>query len=321
MTLLSAVFLTLVAPAPAPIRLSRTFELNEKLTYRVQAGMQIESRAKGLNTWMPEDLTLKYDFTTEVQKLKADGIAQLRYRRPTMTTIEDSGADAGPSKDVEKLNWDMQLVVSPLNKVLEAKDVKSPKTARLHNRSAMVQGDLFGEFIGEVYRLALFAGAIDSSLDFSPPLPIQEVAVGDTWKSTVSYQPQKLKGKVGKTDVQRLDYTYTYGGLVTSNGKKVQRVVGELDLDTDLAEFFHQAADLTTEDTGLRKFPLKLKTKIDFDLDVKTMRTIAARAHSQGGFGIYLQNEEDALVEQKLNGGTTLSLVSQAKQVPVKRKK
>ncbi|HEY0866728.1 MAG TPA: hypothetical protein VGE01_05100 [Fimbriimonas sp.] len=315
MAFLSVAALLLVG-APASTQLSRTFQPTEKLTYRVQSQMQVESRGRGLNTWMPEDLTMKYDFTTEVQMMKADGIAQIRYRRPSLTIVEDTGADAGPSRSVEKLNWDLQLTVSPLNKVLEFKDVSPKKTAsrRMSTGVGAAQGQMFGSFIGEVYRLALFAGSLDSSLDFSPPLPLREVAVGDTWKATVGFQPQKLKGSEGKTNVQRLDYVYTYAGIVDSNGKKVHRVTGQLELDTDLAEFFHQATESDSEETGLAKFPLKLKTKIDFDLDLKTKRTLAARANSQGGFQIFsTRYPDDAIAEEKLSGGTTLSLVAVGK--------
>jgi len=216
--------LALLAPT---VRLSRTFLPNEALSYRVQASMQVQERARGLNTWMPEDLTIKYDFSTAVKQLKADGIAMIRYRRPTLTTIDDSGQVDGPERKVEKLDWDVMLTVSPLNKLIDEKKLSGNGGAHLFFAPGFVpQASEFGSFIGEVYRLALFAGGIDTSLDFAPPFPLREVAPGDTWISTVSYEPQKRRGKEGKSTVQRLDYTYTYKGLVNSNGRSVQRVVG-----------------------------------------------------------------------------------------------
>lgn len=306
-----SLLLPIVLLAPQPIRLSRTFVLGEKLSYRVQATMQVQARARHLDTWMPEDLTVKYDFSTLVKQMKADGIAVLRYQRPLLTVIDDDGQDSGPDRQVEKLNWDKLLTVSPLNKILDVKDTNpKSKTAMLHRLGASSQENPLADYVGEVYRLALFTGGIDTSLDFSPPLPIREVAPGDTWKATVSYQPQKLKGKADKTVVQRLDYTYTYSGLLKSNGRMVQRVVGELNLDTDLAPFFNDMNEDDSQNNALSRLPLKLKTRIDFDLDPKTLKTLTARATASGSLQLFVAKYPDEPVEEvKLAGGTTMSLV------------
>lgn len=318
--MLSSVLLVAIAGQAPAVTLTRTFLPGERLAYRVQSNLQVQSRASILQTWMPEDVAVKYDFSLAVEKLKTDGIAQLRYKRPTLLMISDAGDEGGPERKLEKLGWDLQLTLSPYNKTIELKDL-TKKPARWMGRTAALQGDPFGEFISEVHRLALFAGGLDSSLDLAPPLPLREVSVGDTWKSTVSYQPQKLSGG-NKTAVQRLDYTYTYKGIVAVGAMKVHRVVGSVDLNTDLASFFHDLAEVSSEDTGLSKFPLTLKTNVEFDLDLKTLRTLAARASSQGGFQIFTtENPGAALAEERFRGQTTMTLLSiAAPMAPAKKK-
>ncbi len=62
----------------APVSLGRVFAKNEKLAYEVRSGLTAQQRMRGLQTWIPEDADLNYDFTTHVDDLKADGIAVMR---------------------------------------------------------------------------------------------------------------------------------------------------------------------------------------------------------------------------------------------------
>jgi hypothetical protein len=155
---------------------------------------------------------------------------------------------------------------------------------------------------------------MESSLDFAPKFPFNDVLPGDTWKRTVGYQPQALKGKKGQQPViQRLDYTYTYKGLVNVEGKTFQRVTADLSLNTDLAAWANQDASKDSKDDGpqLSKMPMTLKATIEFDLDPKTFDTVAARAYSQGGFQVYMSDAPGQVYfESKLKGSTTLSLRS-----------
>jgi hypothetical protein len=147
-------------------------------------------------------------------------------------------------------------------------------------------------------------------MDFAPPLPVEEVEVGDTWKKTVGFTPQTLKGKGGQMAVQRLDFTYTYKGLVESNGKRVHRIIGDLTVKSDLAEFIHQTFNVKSNVTGLKEIPLNMTSKVEFDLDPKTFQTIRAEANSVGGFSVIATGNTGAVQEEKFKAKSTLSLLN-----------
>lgn len=303
-----------VSATSAPVTLARVFTANEKQAYEIKAHLKIESRQAELTTWIPEDLDISYGFTTQVTAMKSDGIAVLHYLRPTMTQAEGETFEGPGKTTVEKVNGDMDLTVTPLNEVIDHKDrskkAKTPKagagwTTALSTRQALS----LKQFTGDIIRLSVFIGPIEGGLDFSPRFPLDPVKVGDTWKRTVGYAPQKLKGKAGKQAVQRLDYVYTYKGVVQSNGKQVIRVEAKLVLNNDIAPFINDLIDSTPEESGLKKFDMKLTGIINYDLDLKTRTTLSAIAHSDGGFKIYTTESSDPIEEAKLKGDTTLTLV------------
>lgn len=306
-----------MSPFQSSVKLNRTFAKGEKGEYEVKSSINSESRFSGLETWMPEDFDFQYRFTYEVTAMKADGICEMRYKRPTITEIEGETVDSQPKRRIQKLDWDLSLTVSPINELLNVKDLAKkpdvkkppPKVTAILAAGGRAQ-DPIGDFISEVHRLALFVGSLDSSLDFSPKLPFDEVKIGDTWKRTVGYSPQKLRGKGDKVAVQRLDYTFTYRGLVDSDGTKVQRVTADLELKTDLATFIHQTFDLKPSESGLKEIPLSFKATVDYDLDPKTHKTLRASAQSSGEFRIVsTYNPDQPVVEERFKGRTTMRLL------------
>jgi hypothetical protein len=323
--ILTAMIAAVVTSPVQEVQLARVYKAGEKLTYAIRSNMSIQHKQRGLQTWIPEDLDINYDFTTEVKALKSDGIADIHYQRPTMTMITGETFDSPPKTSVEKVKYNMLLTMSPANEVLNMKDLNPPAkakpgksggafSARLRlNGVPNAQIPFIAQFIGEVHRLALFAGSFESALDFAPRLSFDKVKAGDTWKRTVGYSPQKLKGKDGKTVNQRIDYTFTYKGLVDSNGKKVHRVFGECGLDTNLADYIHDLYELKPSESGLKSIPLKFAAKIEFDLDVATRKTLQSRATSEGGFQIILNDlPNDPIEEETFKGRTLLKLTSQS---------
>ncbi len=312
-----------------PVTLTRTYVLGEKSTYRVRADIQIQVRAGELRTFIPQDEGLEYDFTTEVKQLKPDGIADVIYRRPTIKVIEGETFDSGIKTTTEKINFNYLLTMSPINEVLADKDLNPPKKEKagadklnLATKSALAKRaqDFFGVFIEEVQRLSVFIGSLDSSLDFNPKFPFDEVVVGDSWKRTVGFQPQKLKGTDGKQAVQRLDITYTFKGTTKRGPKDVYRIDADLNHETDLSQFLNQLAEVDEEVTGIKRFPLRLKAKVTYDIDPATGKTLGAVAESEGGFELVLtEQENDPLVEQKLKGRTVMSLLSVTKAATAKK--
>lgn len=313
--MISLLVTSLLAQAGAkPVTLQRASTAGEKLAYSVKSHMQIEARAAGLETWMPQDVDINYNFTEAVSQVKPGGMMVISYKRPTMTIDEGETFSTPEKKETEKTDIDMLLTISPINEIVAQKDLSPKKPAKDDQIQWINQGERQGRgagilsFIGEIYRLAMNAGSLDSSLDFAPKLPLDDVHPGDTWKKTVGFSPQKLEGK-NKDAVQRLDYTYTYGGIQEWNGRKVYRVGADLDLDTNLAPFFFQVTGLSPENTLLRAIPTKLKTHIDFDLDMKTGETLHASSQSTGGFSIQTTDSDQALHEERFHGGTELNLV------------
>src|SRR5688572_25325461 len=88
-----------------PITLERVFAKGEKGTYKVASSLQIETRQMGSDTFMPEDLDINYDFTYEVTEVKGDGIAVLRYKRPSMVEITGETYNSPPKSKVVKSNF------------------------------------------------------------------------------------------------------------------------------------------------------------------------------------------------------------------------
>lgn len=310
------------ASAQAPVSLGRVFTANEQLNYSVRSHLQAEVRGGVLTTWIPQDLDINYDFSILVQQLKTDGIAVLRYKRPTMTQIEGEDFDSGAKTHVEKTNIDYQLTLSPFNEILDQKDLapkkKTPEKKSGGDSLVMYAGgkpqvsvqQFVGQFIGELYRLCLFTGPMDSALDFAPRSTFDNVKVGDTWKRTVGYQPQKLKGKNNEQAVQRLDYVYTYKGMTKGEKGDVMRVEANLEFSTDLADFVKQITGADSDQIGLEKVPMKLSAVILFDLDPKTKHTLKADAKSQASVQFFEPGKSDPALEERMKGQTSMWLAN-----------
>ncbi|MCX7799842.1 MAG: hypothetical protein N2109_05810 [Fimbriimonadales bacterium] len=299
--------LALAAPAET-VSLHRVFSKGERSRYEVKAHLVEESRGGGLRTFVPHDTDIVYRFETAVTELKADGIAVLLYRRPTMTITEGETVDSAPKTKVERVDIDATLTVSPINELLNVAENKRPATGRktLHRRQL---GELLDTFVDGLGQMVLFIGSIDSGLDFAPKLPFDDVRPGDTWRRTAGYSPQRLAGQDGKSAVQRLDYTYRYHGVVESNGRKVHRVTAELTVDTDLAEFLHQSIGRKPDQTGLKAIPFKLQSKMEFDLDLGTRRTLRALATSQAQAEVVTTRQAEPVLEQRMRGRTLMRLL------------
>ena len=300
----------------APIELRRLFKASDRLVYSVKAAYTEESRGGAQITFLPQGYEQSYKFTLDVLKLKNDGFAEVRYSRPAVTFTIGDTAERGPVAKTTTINEKVRLTVSPINEVTDVVDETPKKKAGAQLRSLRgAQGadgatlGLLGQFVGEITRLSFFLGSLDSSLDLAPRLPIEEVAPGDTWKRTVGYAPQKVKGEKSKQDITRLDYLYTYVGIVQSRGKKVHRVTATLKLNTDVAEFGRQLAGEAGRNV-ITKAPITLDAKIDYDLDLATRNTVYAVANSTNTVQIYLKGIPNPIQETRARGTTTLNLLS-----------
>lgn len=297
------------------VTLMRSSKAHEKLVYDVTAHLDNERRGGEIETWMPSQLDLSYRFTTIISDVKPGGFFDIHYLRPTINEEQGETFDNGPIDKVDKVDMDYQLTVTPLNEITAEKDSGKAHSSNWDlspSDAAQIRlNPLIGQYVQEIYALALNVGSVQNSLDFEPRLPLDEVKPGDTWKVTVGYSPQNLKGK-NESAVQRLDYTYSYGGMVQSNGRNVYRVSADLTVDTDLAKFFDDYVGTNSQQTGVKAIPLNLKSHIDFDLDPNTKETLRAEATSTGGYSLQLNNQEAALWEEKFKGHTVMDLASRS---------
>jgi hypothetical protein len=308
----------------APVELFRKFTVGEKLTYVTKAVFTDEQRVGSLQTFLPSDEEITYRHSLEVKKLKADGIAEVLYLRPTMTITEGDTGDSEAKSTVNKTDERILLDITPINEVIQMKDLNPKKEKKggenksdgLRLRTQGQQADaatqiLLQEYVGDFQRLAFFVGSLDTGLDISPRTPFEEVKVGDTWKKTATYQPQKLKGQGDKQAVQRLDYTYTYLGLMKNKeGKEVQRIQAKVIFENDISEYARQLVGASKGAMYIKSAPIKFTGQIDFDCDPATMHLLKATAESNGSFSLNLKGVDMPYVEDRFKGRTTVKLES-----------
>lgn len=293
------------------VDISRVFKAGETSKYAVRSRLQMETRQLGQTVFLPSSVRIDYDFTLNVKQMLDEGFAVHIYRRPTMTITEGETASSPPVKNVEQTNINYEMTLSPANEMTNAKALVA-RWAAASSPAAPAPQDLMsvvGQFTGELQRLALFTGSLDSGMDLSPKLPYDEVRVGDTWKRTVGYSPQRIANS-DKAAVQRLDYTFTYKGIMEVNGQRIHRVQATMSLDSNAAEFVNQSMGMTPGQSGLEAINLKLDATIDFDLDLNTRKTLRALAVSKGGYDVRVaQVPGRPVIEQKLNGRSQLQLM------------
>lgn len=293
------------------VDISRVFKAGETSKYAVRSRLQMETRQLGQTVFLPSSVRIDYDFTLSVKQMLDEGFAVHIYRRPTMTITEGETASSPPRKNVEQTNINYEMTLSPANEMTNAKSLVARWAAARDGAAPAAPQDLMsivGQFTGELQRLALFTGSLDSGMDLSPKLPYDEVRVGDTWKRTVGYSPQRIANS-DKAAVQRLDYTFTYKGIMEVNGQKIHRVQATMGLESNAAEFVNQSLGMTPGQSGLEAINLKLDATIDFDLDLNTRKTLRAMAVSKGGYDVRVaQVPGQPVLEQKLSGRSQLSL-------------
>lgn len=310
--------------ASEPVSLYRVFKKGENLKYQVRGLIVQETQRIGMPYMQPSDQEINYDSTLTVQAMKADGFADLVYKRPTMEIILGETGDRDRQVMKEKTDINLLLTMSPINHVTNFKDLNvkpvvtpaKPKAKPLMFGSSSAfaaltsasVGQISVPFVEDLKRVSLFVGTLDTAIDLNPPLPDDDVKVGATWKQTATYQPQAVKGQKDQMQVQRLDWTYVYSGIVDSDGKRVHRITGTLKLDTDVAKMVNAQFGSASQ-TGLEALPIKMDMKVEFDLDLTTKHTLAARSESKGSWSLKLVGAPETVLEERFTGRTTLRLV------------
>lgn len=298
-TLTSLLLATTLQGQDAPVTLERKFKKGETRKYQVRSHLLLETTETGQPVALPEEVSFEYDFTTKVTDVQESGFATVEYRRPALVQIDGETYDKPPRSHTLVSNEKMALTISPIN---EIGDVKELKAVRGGVGNPLSFQSL--PFSTQLYQMAVMIGGPDSSIDFNPKLPFEPVSPGATWKKTVNYTPQNLKGdKTGKQAVQRVDMTYTYVG----RQQGYIRVRGSLNLDTDATRFVADSMGLAVGQSPVKSLQVQLKVNVDFDLDPNDLHTVKASAKSNGMYRLQVQRGEQILeVNQKITGTNTL---------------
>lgn len=306
-----------LAPVAEPISLYREFTRGENLDYQLRSRIVYETTLIGQPFALPETMRLDYDFSLRVTDIKTDGFAVAEYRRPTMTITHGQTADSPPKIEKEDINLRLKLDISPVNAVTGVQELQyanpllrfmSPAPSSSGQDSIIPPFVL--QYLFQMHQMALFIGSLESSMDLSPKLPFVDVAPGDTWQQTVSFQPQMKEGQESYF-VQRLDYNYVYDGLVDHEGRQVHKITATLNLDTDVARYIMDLADLNEQQLGIKSAPLKLDATIEFLLDRQTKHTLSAHGRSKGFFAFILTDlPNEPIIEQSVSGDTRMTLAN-----------
>lgn len=296
--------------------LYREFTKGESWNYTVKAHLLTDNAELGRSA-LPSTIDFVYDWSATVKSVDEAGFAKVEYKRPFITQIEGETEDSGPRSTKIPLDMHVEMQLSPINEITDVKEIEKPKgksgggitrfvrsmeAAGFSPRTALQ----LGGFQQDLYQMALFIGSMETALDFNPKLPLDSIAVGETWKKTVSYQPQALKGSKEQA-VQRLDMEYKYDGIMDVNKVKVHRISATIKLDTDAALYINQMMGTTPGQSGLKSFPLQLDSKIEFDLDLKSKKTLRAEANTVGHWSIFQSGINQAVVTEDLKGRATMT--------------
>ncbi len=311
--------------AAKPVNFERTYVVGVKSHYKVNASIENEVRepAQGLLTYLPTEALIYYDFYTKVLKVEA-GDATIRYYRPSVFETDDDGSDSGPVTTKIPLNVIVDLTMSPINEMLDMKEIASIKKPKgvtvptpnnatlplLHQAGASI--GLLGGLFSQLQQIAAFIGGPGSGIDLKPELSLLPVSVGSTWEKTVGYEPQEIGNGSTKTAVKRLDVKYTYMGPVKYKGKSFLEIQGSIHLDSDLQKYFEDQYHASAEETHLKSLPIKLDETLHFYLDPKTKQTIYGIVDSTGGVSFNTTDYDQPLLQIKLKGHCDLKLVSKS---------
>ena len=279
----------IVAPVQdAQVDLVRTYKAGAKATYVFTSRIQFEHRQVPLETFIPETATYNSTINTVVEKLKPDGVADVRVKRPDISVTTGETFESAPQKFVLIKDINQVLTLSRKNQVLDFEDyTPKPKTKDGGLKATVALGapqiDIMG-WMGQLRQLAAYVNFFDNG----PILPDGPVSVGETWKDTVGYAPITVSegADKGKSMNSRIDYVMTYRGKATRNGKSFHHIEGKIAQDTDAAPYLAQLMGVKPEASTFKQVKLKLDGKVDYYLDLGTLDPVEIIATSNGSIDV-----------------------------------
>ncbi len=296
--------LILFSPTVEPVTLQRKFQANETAKYEFTSRIQLDHRQAPVETFIPTNETVTYTFTMKVEKLKPDGIADVRFQREKISVRMGETFDAPPKTEEIKTNENVLFTLSPTNQILAARDeskkppLQAEWLAGIGSAAAPVQ-DIISSWIAQMHQLAGFVNFFDRG----PILPEHPVEPGATWEETVGYAPVVVEkgADKGKALNARIDYKYTYKGVTDYEGKSVYHIQGTYQMDTDAAKYIEELLQDQREMSPFKEIRLQLKGTVDYYLDRNTCDAFRIRAEAEGYFSMTLKDEPGGpVLEQKI---------------------
>jgi hypothetical protein len=286
----------LYAPVQAPVDLVRTFKAGNKATYVFTSRMQFEHRQVPLETFIPEIATYTSTINTTVEKMKPDGVADVRVKRPDIAVKTGETFDSPPKTIVLIKDVNQLITMSKKNQVLDFEDfTPKPKPpagggggggsllASISVGAAVLQ-DPIAAWMDQLRQLAAFV----NFFDMGPILPNGPVSVGDTWKDTVGYAPVTVSAGAdkGKNINARIDYEMTYLGKAEYKGKTYHHIKGKFLQDTDAAPYLADLMGVKPEASMFKSVKLMIDGKVDYYLDLATLDPVEILATSEGSVDV-----------------------------------
>lgn len=299
--------------------LVRKFRAGEKLSYEFNADLRAARRGMELDTFIPDNEQFSYAFTLETEKLKDQGVADVRMKRPKFTIKLDETFDSPAKTLSEKVDHNYLFTLSKSNQVLSLKD-ETPKKKdkektgggggnnfrvvylRPYDRTMQ---DPISSWFGQIYQLAAFV----NSFDLGPILPGKPVGVGETWKQTVGYQPMQVGGGAdkGKPIMGRLDYLFTFKGSTTKDGKPAVWIQATLKNESDAAPLVADWMGVKPNENPFKAIKLKINAEVNYYLDPENLQVIRIESKSDGGASVEVINYEGPVEEHKLASTASLA--------------
>ncbi|HWP31780.1 MAG TPA: hypothetical protein VNK96_08695 [Fimbriimonadales bacterium] len=296
------------AQSTEAIDIERKFRKGEKHTFQFVSKMTIEFRGVPLETFLPFGVTYSYAYTMETERLKPDGAADVRFKRPNIKIREGETVDSPPKMEVINRPQNLLLTFSRKNQLLTLKD-ESPKEKKKAGTGGgggepAFWSASFGNaqldvtsWIAELRSL----GAFVNFFDWGPVLPVHPVKVGDTWKETVGYVPATLKSGAdkGRNIMTRIDYTYVYKGNTTREGKKRAWIQGTLHHDSDAAPFVADLLGIELKFAPFKEIKLQMDATVDYYLDPETFAVYEIEGTSKGNTSITIRGQDGPYYEER----------------------
>jgi len=187
----------------------------------------------GLPPAIPLTLRVTGTGVLRVAGVTANGVATLVYQPSSARiTVEVLGTEFGVRLSQGKVSASINGESTPLGRQFntglpgfEPEELKRPTTVRVDRQGRTVARPTANQ---RARRLA--AAGTDDAAEWTVPLPVEPVQVGDRWEVTrVENYPVEDETVPGRTVIEKMDYRgeFTLREVIERNGRKIAVIDGE----------------------------------------------------------------------------------------------